>query len=670
MRWRVMMGAGLVVAGFSATPLSAREEANLLSRMAIRISPDLRKFRAEIKEIDKLLAKLPSPAATNTSHRFGYSSARTTGDDLWIELKFPEPVAADKIVLVPTTTKDTGGLVSGYGFPKRFILEGIAPDGEAQILMNESATDFPNPGNFPVTVDCERGTRLSRLRLTVVEPWELDGFRVLSLSEIMVLSGNTNVAPQARVEALNSRENYPVWSRSNLIDGFTILGLPVLPDSSGKLGWHSDAGNVAEVSKSVTIDLGKKFPLDEVRLIPAWQENMFAWNNYGLPTRFIIEAAMSEDFSDAWTVYNRSEISLQTPGQNIQFYSGNGKSARYVRVTATRLRERTGKFVFALGELEVYSGGVNRALNAKVTAGESLENKEWGKEALTDGYAGGGKLLELPQWFEELEKAHTLRKHRDKIWQASVSKMARTERVILLAGFGGSTATVLIAIGALLRSRYLRIRDRERHRERLARDLHDELGSNLSSIALISAFSGMEDTEPDQMRSDLRSIEQVARESVDSMRDLVGILGGGKRGGNGEDWLTVLRGLAERLLRGMEVEFDFPSAALSEEPNLETRREIYLFCKEVMHNCARHSQATSVRFSLMPVATGLSIIISDNGNGFDPATIKRGNGLGNLRERAAIMHGEMVLETQPGKGATFTLHIPRSKRWTRKRKHK
>lgn len=647
----------------------AQESSTLLSRLAVWFSSDLREYNAEIDRIDRDLASLPSPALSNTSHRYGYASSRAAGEDLWIELRFPEPVSADRVVLVPTTSKDSSGRVSGYGFPLKFILESIGPDGESYLLMDETDLSFPNPGNFPVSVDCGKGTMMEKLRLTVIDPWEMDGFRVLSLSEIMVLRGNYNIAPEAEVNTRNSRENRPFWSRSNLIDGFTILGLPVLPDNSSKLGWHSDTATKMDVTKFVTVDLGKEFPIDEIRLIPPWKDNTFAWNNFGLPTRFIIEAAPSADFSDAWTVYDRTEVSLQTPGQNIQFYPVTGPPARFVRITATRLRERTGKFVFALGELQVYSSGINRALNKDVIAEESLENAHWGKSALTDGHAGGGMLLELPEWFDGLKKARALLLRRDKLGKLSTEKGARTKRAIVIGSLGGSVGTAMIAIGFLLRSRHLRIRDRERHRERLARDLHDELGSNLSSIALISSFSGMEDTEPTQMRSDLLDIERVARESVDSMRDLVGILGGGKSGGNGESWLGVMRGLADRQLCGMVVEFDFPSMPLSEEPNLETRREIYLFCKEVIHNCARHSEATIVRFGLMPVPSGLRIVIADNGNGFDPTTVERGNGLGNLRERAVIMNGEMDLETEPGKGTTFTLQVPRGKRWTRKRNH-
>lgn len=204
--------------------------------------------------------------------------------------------------------------------------------------------------------------------------------------------------------------------------------------------------------------------------------------------------------------------------------------------------------------------------------------------------------------------------------------------------------------------------ERERHRERLARDLHDELGSNLGSIALTSSFAAQE-TEA-QMRLDLAEIERVARESADSMRDMVSLLGA--RRGAEAGWLVVLAALAARLMRGVKLDCRLPSAPLDREPDLETRRELYLFAKEVLHNAARHGQPSEVTFEISPSPAGLRLLIRDNGCGFDPGQPSAGHGLGNLRERAAMMRAELSLTSSPGQGTTVLLHLPRNRRWTRR----
>ncbi len=643
-------------------PALAEERPGIVKRTAAWFAPGLNELTAEMAKLD--VATLPAPAGANSGNRLGFQSAATPADqDLWIELEFPQPITANRVVLVPAVIKDTQGTMGGFGFPRRFVLEGIDGEGETHVLLDASGRRFPNPGFHPVNAPCPAGVAFSRIRLTATRPWELDGLRTLSLAEILVLDGNLNRAPEAKITSVNSRESPPTWGRANLVDMVMPVGLPIRPDGSPKLGWHSSAGTAMEEPKQVAIDLGTSLPLEEIRLIPAWRDKVFGWNNYGLPARFKIEASSSGDFSDAWTVYDRTSNSLQSPGQNIQCYTAGGRPARHVRITATRLRERTGEYVFALGELQIYSAGVNRAAGAPVITGESLENDEWSRTALTDGRSGGGVLLELPDWFDALDRNRELQQRRDQIQQQSVGIIARAEQAVVTASLGGAAGIVLMAGALSWRGQRRRRQEREQHRERLARDLHDELGSNLGSIALISSFAGQEGEE--QMRVDLATIERVARESADSMRDMVALLGGNKRGGTGDDWLRVMNGLAERLLRGVDLECRLPSTPLVWEPNLETRREIYLFCKEVLHNAARHARPPRVRFHLGPTAGGVRVEIEDNGCGFDPVRVAMGHGLGNLRERAGIMKATMTLTSSPGKGTTVTLDIPRSRRWSR-----
>jgi signal transduction histidine kinase len=129
------------------------------------------------------------------------------------------------------------------------------------------------------------------------------------------------------------------------------------------------------------------------------------------------------------------------------------------------------------------------------------------------------------------------------------------------------------------------------------------------------------------------------------------------------DWLDVLRGLTERLLRGLTLDCALPTAPLPAEPDLETRRELYLFCKEVLHNISRHARASAVRFHLSPHASGLRIEIADDGVGFDPSRSTGGQGLGNLRERAIALGASLLLDSRPGVGTTIQLDVPADSRW-------
>ncbi|MFZ9937284.1 MAG: histidine kinase [Luteolibacter sp.] len=639
----------------------AEEGPSWVRRLAFWAGPELESLDRGMAGIDRELATLPVLAAVNSGNRIGFQSADSTeGRDLWLEVELASAAPVDAVVLVPLLAKGSRGAVSGFGFPKRFALEGHGDNGESVILMDQRAEDFPNPGLDPVTAACPQGFNLRRLRLTVIEPWRSGGSPVLALSEILMLRGNANVADGATVRSSSSREIPPSWSRRNLVDMMTPLGLPVIPDGSTVMGWHGVVASAAEQAQAVTVDLGRVVELDEIRLVAAWRKET-GWDlYYGFPTRFRVETSLSGDFTDAVMVHDQTQSSLQSPGQNLQCFPAMGKPARYVRVTATRLRNRTGDFVFALGELQAYAGDVNVAKGAAVLAGESLESEVWSPAGLTDGSARGGKLLELPDWFRALDRRRKLLEQRKTMAMRRDLVFTRAEHTLVGASVFGAGGIVLIAGVLSWRGHRSRVIERERHRERLARDLHDELGSNLGSIALVSSLAAQEDAA--QMRLDLAEIEQMARESADSMRDMVALLGGEANGGS-EHWLNVMSGLAGRTMSNVEFECLLPTAPLAWEPNPETRREIYLFCKEVLHNAVRHGNPEHVSFHLSPAPRGLRIEIVDDGRGFDPEGVQGGHGLTNLGKRAAGLGARMVLTSSPGAGTRVLLEVPRGRRW-------
>jgi signal transduction histidine kinase len=270
--------------------------------------------------------------------------------------------------------------------------------------------------------------------------------------------------------------------------------------------------------------------------------------------------------------------------------------------------------------------------------------------------------LELPAWFRLLEQRRVLERKRDHLRKRRSEAVASTQHFMVAASVGGAGVISLVAGLFVWRSHRQRLLDRERHRERLARDLHDELGSNLGSIALLSSLAKHEDGV--QLQVDLAHIEKVARESAESMRDLVNLLGD-RRGDSTADWLGVMHRLAHGMMREVALECQLPTARLSWEPTPETKREIYLFCKEVLHNALRHGKPTQVKFHLSPTRKGIRIEISDDGRGFSPSANGKGNGLRNLRDRAAIMRGEMTLNSSPDTGTRVILAVPRGRRWNK-----
>ncbi len=646
-------------------PVVSGQEAPRFESLAFWSWGKSAQLKDELKVIDEELAKLPELAVNNTSQRVGFKTGVTTRENVrWLGVELAGEAVADTVVLAPALSKSATGVVAGYGFPGRFVLEVFDAGGQATVVLDASREDFPNPGCYPVIARFEP-RRIKRVRLTATKPWTLDGPEVLAMAELLILSGNRNLATGAQVTSSSTRAAPRVWTRAGLVDWITPLGLPVRPEPSGAPGFHSAVSQVPDVTKHVTVSLREPMPIDEVLVVPARVKDVPLWFDYGFPQEYKVEGALNQDFSDAILLGECTDRYEPRPGMNFVGFPVGGRKFQHVRFTARRLWFRQNDYVFALAELALMRDGVNVALGAEVTASDqsaAASGMNWAPHQLTDGLTAEGPLIPLPDWFAQLERRRSLEHQRSGLVQriADHRQSARTQVVkASISGLGGAS---LLSILLLVRQRQQRRRDAQRLQEKLARDLHDEIGSNLGSIAMISSLANEPNTTPESLRADLAEIGQVAAESADSMRDLVQLINP-RTHTTESHWLDVIHRLIERLLRGIETTCEFPPHPLQLEPDLETRREIYLLCKEALHNIARHARASKASVLIAPSERGLRVRITDNGVGFDSARPSTGHGIGNMQERASMMRAQLHVSSQPGTGTTVQFDVPATKRW-------
>lgn len=654
-----------VLAFLAAATLSAGADSRWVDRIAFWSWPELETLNNGIHEREQQLARLPELMLINSCLRVGLKTGYTTEEDVrWFELTLKEAASVDSIVLVPPLAKGANAVVAGYGFPVRFKLEVFDENNQSHVVLDQTAEDFRNPGCFPVVARFEPRV-IKRARFTATEPWSVDGPEILAMAEMLVLSRDRNLALEATVTSSSSRNAPRAWTRLNLIDMTTPLGLPVEPQGGGTLGFHSAVSDKADAEKTLTLTLPEVTPLDEIRLVPVRRKDVPLWFDYGFPVTYKVEAATQDDFSDAVLVHEVTDRFAPTPGMNLVCIPAHGLRAKHVRITTRHLWYRKSDYVFALAEFQAFSGGQNAALRGQFTASDVLTGDDaanWSLAALNDGLTEGGRLISLPEWFAQLETRQKLELERDELRSKRDALVERSQHQLVYGSFGCVGGLTLLFGLLFWRQHRHRRRDAQRLHDKLARDLHDEIGSNLGSITLMCSFATQSDATPDSMRADIAEIERVAAETADSMRDMVDLIST-RRSEAEHDWLDVLHRLTERLLRHHTLDCALPAAPLTLEPDIETRRELYLFCKEVLHNIAKHAQATNVRFHLAPANDGLRVEITDNGLGFDPAQSSSGHGLGNLRERAAVMNANLQILSKPGGGTSITLDVPRGPRW-------
>ncbi len=621
------------------------------------VSSSYRQALAAQARLRDELAVLPETPHNQQSSRLGYQIHRGSNNPMsspaWVEVELPAESEIDAVVLVPVDAPSRDFSGPGYGFPQRFRVDLIGNDAE-HTLAEYTTLPFANPGGLPVWLPAH-GHRGQRVRLTMTEPWtRVTPFAVYALGEIMVIRGNRNLAAGAPVSSSEPAESLMVWGRPDyLTDSQSVLGAPLGREPSRTLGYHSAIVETSDVVKWVQVDLGAPMPVDEVRMLGGYVVHFPSRPGFGFPVRFKIEAANEPEFTNPILLVDHTAQDFPNPANNPVTFPGRHTTARYVRVTATKLWERVENFAFALAELQIYSGDRNVALGRPVQTLDRFASttRAWMPEHLTDGFASEHRLTEWPDWLRGLSRRREAMIELNQAERAVAETRLTAVTLLTRAGLALGFAVVAGSFVVVRQARRARRRELERLRERIAADLHDEIGSNLGSIALLGEMGAQRASGI--VRTDLEEIRRVARQTADSMRDIVGLIQ--RPAGTGEEFAGKLREVAARMLAGLD--WTFASSPRLELPSLTAQRHLLLAFKETLHNVRKHARARHVSIRLTWQERRLRFEIADDGVGFTPSAATAGHGLENLRQRAAALGGAASITSSPGAGTTVLFSI-------------
>ena len=233
------------------------------------------------------------------------------------------------------------------------------------------------------------------------------------------------------------------------------------------------------------------------------------------------------------------------------------------------------------------------------------------------------------------------------------------------------TVAACLALGgcALHRLRLGRMLELQRIRTRIATDLHDDIGSSLTQIAILTEVA-----ERSMRRADAAAVEPIARvslisrELVDSMSEIVWAIN--PRNDRMQDLASRMRRFAADMLTGSRIalRFRIPDGVQNVVVDAELRRQVLLIFKEAIHNAVRHSGCTEVQVDLGLDHRCLVLSISDNGQGFDPRYTPAGHGLHSMEARANSLHGRVEIASVGGRGTAVRGVIPLARRAAAARK--
>ena len=211
---------------------------------------------------------------------------------------------------------------------------------------------------------------------------------------------------------------------------------------------------------------------------------------------------------------------------------------------------------------------------------------------------------------------------------------------------------------ALHKYRVARLFEMERLRTRIASDLHDDVGSSLTQISMLSEIVRTRLATPSaQIADSLSRIGTLSRESVDSMSDIVWAIDPVRD--LPAHLFQRMRRVANEILGsgGIQLRFD-SSGEATPHLNADVRHHVFLIFKEILHNIVRHSHAATVWVEVTVTSRQLHLTVTDDGRGFDPASAADGQGLRSMRRRASSLGGSLEIASSPGAGARVAFTLP------------
>jgi signal transduction histidine kinase len=194
-------------------------------------------------------------------------------------------------------------------------------------------------------------------------------------------------------------------------------------------------------------------------------------------------------------------------------------------------------------------------------------------------------------------------------------------------------------------------------RNRISRDLHDDIGSTLGSISIYSEVA--KNVAPENRTDVLNKIGEASREMIEKLNDLVWSINA--ENDTLEKMEKRMRSYAAMMLNPLGIAFDLRLKAeeVTTHLNMDHRKNIFLIFKEALHNAAKYSACKLIQILLEEKQGYIIMEIHDDGKGFDPEKKKRTSyGLLTIRERCEEIGGTARLFAREGEGTEWTFKIP------------
>lgn len=240
-------------------------------------------------------------------------------------------------------------------------------------------------------------------------------------------------------------------------------------------------------------------------------------------------------------------------------------------------------------------------------------------------------------------------------------------RAAVVAAFTLSLIAIVRYVSVRRLQKQLRLMEQqaavERERMRIARDIHDDLGDRLTTVAVLSGLvlrnHESQPRETNGQHEHLERISTTARQATDALDEIVWAIN--PRNDVLPNLINYIGQFAAEFLRtsGVRCRLDLPDHPPDQPVPAEARHNLFLVVKEALNNVVRHSGATEVRLQIIAGEKSATVIIEDNGKGFaETTTLSGADGLRNMRQRITEIGGQFTIEGRPGQGTRIHVEFP------------
>ncbi|MEM6884147.1 MAG: ATP-binding protein [Verrucomicrobiota bacterium] len=613
-------------------------------------------IKSEIQKLETELEQIPSPSLNLAPWTLGYRSIAFTKDKAQIEvtIDFDKAEPIDLVVLMPATYTENGHDLKVHCFPRRFLIESIHPDGTTSVIADHQHHDYEIQGIEPQLFHIPNphlaiGLKLTVNRLAENKTWTEGPYR-MALGELMAFAGNWNVALNQTVNSNSASDYSYIWTTSALVDGFSLFS-PVSrnPKSPNEIPFRTRNTTQLEI----TFDLNQTRVINEYRFWPLVHDLQWSYppsSGIGFPRGIQVQISSKPDFSDSLTILNHPEAYPQA-GSNPLMYRTAPKSARYVRVTLSNIVPdyRLNITELALDEIQFFNQGQLVSYGSIATVEDhSISASDLKK--LTDGRTTEGDILPLRQSLIDLSRytalERSLKQLRRELELTTRQEKERTTFFVAIAI--GLISILILMIGVV----YLFSERRWGNiRERIACDIHDDLGANLISAAHSMELiqHSLKNASESQKRLLVNAIETTQRSAQDT-RQIVRLL---ERDDSGGTWTDGLHEMLKAQAGGFPCKLRLDETRGFNELNKTRRWDLMLFIKEAVNNGIKHSNAQKIQVHLQKHQRRLRVTIADDGQGIAEEKLP----IRHLESRAKQLKGNLKLKSHPGKGTQIILDL-------------